>query len=416
MHALVFVAAHPKIGECRGLRMMLKRENREEQGPDFREGEPLDEDGAEREEQALDAQEQESVVEDGDVYEGPDGRCVQCRARERDLSENSQSMLCAECRQKCLALRVPMGIRIFLVLVCAVFLLSVCFLPPVLATYKTYLTAGKHMQGREYALAYRNYNGLLQEYSGSVTIALKAADAALSAQYFPELSQTVNDYLVGKPLSDTDYNRAMGFVNELDFYGLTYEKIEGVIEQAQKDVPDPASKEFVDAVSSRCAELLTQDGIDKAQVYYVMGSVASDAEESASYLKLATEQDPKYTYPYAYYGTALRRLGKLDEAKGIYEKALSLNACDAQSMRGVGVLLLLQGDAAEGLAEIQRAYAIEPYDLYIADTLIVALNENGQGEEALELRDELAAQGAEFVADLGEYLDGKISLKQYYMS
>jgi Flp pilus assembly protein TadD len=85
-------------------------------------------------------------------------------------------------------------------------------------------------------------------------------------------------------------------------------------------------------------------------------------------------------------------------------------------MRGLGVLLLLQGDTAEGLAEIQRAFAIESNDLYIADTLIVALNENGQREEALKLRDELAAQGAEFEADLGEYLDRKLSLEQYYMS
>ena len=369
-----------------------------------------------REEQALDAQEQESVVEDVDVYEGPDGRCVMCHARDRDRSENSQSMLCAQCRQKSLALRVPMGIRIFLVLVCAVFLLSVYFLPPVLATYKTYLTAGKQMQAREYALAYQNYNSLLQEYSGSVSIALKAADAALSAQYFPELGQTVNDHLVGKPLSDADYNRAMDFINVLDFYGFTYDKIEGAVEQAQKDVPDQTSKEFGDAVSSRCAELLTQDGIDKAQVYFVMGTVASDIEESASYFKLAMEQNPKYTYLYSYYGTALRWLGKLDEAKEIYDKALSLNACAAQSMRGLGVLLLLQGDTAEGLAEVQRAYAIEPYDLYIADTLIIALNENGQREVALKLRDELAAQGAEFEADLGEYLDGKLSLEQYYMS
>jgi hypothetical protein len=56
----------------------------------------------------------------------------------------------------------------------------------------------------------------------------------------------------------------MGFVNELDFYGLTYEKIEGAIEQAQKDVPDPASKEYGDAISSRCAELLAQDGLTRA--------------------------------------------------------------------------------------------------------------------------------------------------------
>jgi tetratricopeptide (TPR) repeat protein len=395
---------------------MHKRENREEQGPDVRESESFVEDGAGRGEQALDAQELDSVVEDGDVYEGPDGRCVMCHARERDLIENSQSMLCAECRQKCLALRVPMGIRIFLVLVCAVFLLSVCLLPPVLDTYKTYLTAGRQMQAREYAFAYQNYAGLLEEYSGSVTIALKAADAALSAQYLPQLGQTLDEHLVGKPLNDADYNRAMAFVNVLDFYGLTYEKIEGAIEQANKDVPDQASKAYGDAISARCAELLTQGGIDKTQVYYVMGSVASDDEESASYLKLATEQDPKFTYPYANYGTALRRLGKLDEAKGIYDKALSLNACDAQSMRGLGVLLLLQGDTAEGLAKIQRAYAIEPDDLYIADALVVALNENGQREEALKLRNELAAQGVEFEADLGEYLDGKLSLEQYYIS
>ncbi len=174
---------------------MHKREDREERGSDLREGEPLAEDGAEREKQALDAQEQESMVEDGDVYEGPDERCVLCRARETG-PEREQPIQAVR--------RVPPEVpgaaradgnpdipgaglrRVF-----AVGLLS----SPCADQLQNLSDRGRQMQAREYAFAYRNYTGLLEEYSGSVTVALKAADAALSAQYFPELSQTVDDYL-----------------------------------------------------------------------------------------------------------------------------------------------------------------------------------------------------------------------------
>ena len=105
----------------------------------------------------------------------------------------------------------------------------------------------------------------------------------------------------------------------------------------------------------------------------------------------------------------------MDEAKQVYQHALELNACDATAMRGVSILQLLEGEKALSLKTIQRAYEIEPYGLYIAESLAIALCENDMRGEAETLLEQLVGEGLQIEEDLQGYMYGNLTLQQYYL-
>lgn len=355
--------------------------------------------------------------DDEDVkYERQQKLCAACHEREKDYSESSRSILCYECRHKFIMLRVPIKIKIFLAAVCGIFVLSLIMLPPILSNYRIYLNAERNMEAREFCFAYNRYSTLLERYNESVPIIFKAADAAMSAQYFGDLAQTIDTYLVDKSLNESEYAKAMDYSNFLNIYFGTLQEIDEIGTETGGDLASENPTEAAQIFSAKLEALLLKDNIDKTLVYFYLGNTSPNAETAIKYLKLATEQGPRFTYPYSYYGNALRRVGKLDEAKRVYQSALDLNACDALSLRGLSILQLLDGQKSLSLESIRYAYEIEPYGLYIPEALIIALYENGLRDEAVELLGQFIRDGFQVDTDLQEYLDGKLSVDQYYMS
>lgn len=347
-------------------------------------------------------------------YGHHDPLCNRCREREKDREENSRSILCAQCRQECIKLRIPIGIKVFLALLCAVFALSVVSFPAALRSYKGYRAAEAHMAAGEYALAYREYAPLLERYRESVPMILKAAEAAMGAQYFVELDYTLDTYLVGKSLDERQYSRAMHYSGILEAYGSTYEAIDGIFTELSTASPTNA-EELIPLLQSRLEELLARPELDKTLIYYNMGLYNTDEEQALHYLALACE-DERFTYPHSFYGNALRRADRTEEAEQVYREALDRNASDAFSLRGISILRLLEGQREEALELMRIAYAIEPYGLYMPDALLVALWENDMQEEARELLSALTEEGFVVPLDLQQYLDGEISLREFYMS
>ncbi|MCL2539787.1 MAG: tetratricopeptide repeat protein, partial [Oscillospiraceae bacterium] len=307
--------------------------------------------------------------------------CVNCNERDIDFSENELSLLCSECRQQYLKLAVPPRIKLFLVAVCVVFLFATVSFIPVLTSYRTYLEAEKHMRAKEYSFAYKKYYEVLEKYSYSVGLVLKTSDAAMSAQYFGELAYIFDDYLVGKNLNDKDYQRALKHSDFLSLYYRTCQEIDDIFEAANDayDIEDD-STELRGFIRLKLEELLLNEELDKTVIYYTLALVTDDRTEAAEYLRLSSEQDPRQTYPYAFYGNSLRRMGEYDKARRVFQKAVELNANDALAWRGLGVLQLLEGQKDSGLESIRLAFEIEPYGLYVAEALIIALNDNGQRE------------------------------------
>ena len=357
----------------------------------------------------------EPNTEEDIEYERRQRLCAVCHTYEKDYSDSSRAVLCYECRQNFLMLRIPIGIKLFIAAVCAVFVLSVCMLPSILSTYKVYIKANEQMKAREFAVAYYNYSLVLEKYNDSVPVILKTAEAAMAAQYFDELAQTLDFYLVGKSLNDNEYSKAMDYSRFLDDYYGTSEEIQRIIEEIADSFTEEDSVKFVKQLHKEFEALLSQKEIDKTLVYFYMGYTSDNIEDAEKYYRLAAEQDSRFTYPYSYYGNVLRRTGKVSEAEQAYQHALKQNACDAFSLRGLGVLRLLEGEKESALTMVRRAYEIEPYGLYIAETLIITLCENDFRDEAMELLERLTGEGMQIEEDLQGYLDGNINVQQYYI-
>lgn len=73
---------------------------------------------------------------------------------------------------------------------------------------------------------------------------------------------------------------------------------------------------------------------------------------------------------------------------------------------------LLEGDSESGLADIQKAYE---RDDYIGEALIIALMECGQMEEAEGWLEKFEEEGAEFPEKFWAYINGELSLYDYYV-
>lgn len=340
--------------------------------------------------------------------------CVLCKERERDYSVSSKSVPCRECREEHLKFRIPLKIKLFLVAILVTFITSLFMLPPILANYKTYIEAGRNMEAKQYSTACTKYMSLLETYGDSIWVIMNASKAALSAQRFDDLIHVFDTYWVGRKLSDAEYKIAMEYSDFLTRYVTTMDALTAIFDELASTGPQDDPSSAAESLRRELEALLTRDDMDRALVYYYLGSAASDNAEAVKYLKLATEQDPRVTFPCAFYGNALRRAGNLEEARDVYLKALERNAEDAQSIRGLSVLELLDGNLESALVTARKAYELEPTGLFIAETLIVMLRENGFHGEADELLDQITALGFKANADFTEYLEGKVTARDYY--
>lgn len=355
------------------------------------------------------AQAEEIAPVDAEMQETQEDEtiCAACRQNERDISEGKSSVLCTECRERHIKLRIPGNIKLFLVILCVVFAFALVASSALLPQYRLYAQAERHIQANEFVYAYPIYLSILEQYPDGTKLALKTANAAMQAQWFYEMSEVINNYLVGKSLSDNEYNEAMRYVNLGDAY---FTSIYAVMEVADAAGESADGMTFHNGVLT----LLSDPECDKATLYFYLGLTAGDADAALEYYRQAAEADSRVTYPLAYYGNTLRHTGRFDEARAVLEDALARNACDALAMRGLGILQTLEGRMEEGLQLIRKAYEIEPDGMYIRDALVVALYENGLREEAAPLVEQLEDAG-EIEEDLREYLDGGIDLWEYYV-
>jgi len=418
-------SCHPALFDCYDLRVFLTV------GPEEQSRRILERDGPVRAEefrdkwipyeeryfQAFDIEKRCDYCVRMDLIKGsPQDLCIVCDERERDFSDNASSMLCGDCRREKIKLRIPPKIRVFLVVAIAIFLFSMIMFMPVLSDYRDYLDAGKHMEAREYAFAYEKYAAILDEYSFSVPLILKTAEAAASAQYIGYLTAVIDNYLMDKNLTDSEYAIAKEYINLVDVYFRTYEVVDSIFVEANEtfSIDDDPSQSFL-FVQERLTELLENGDIDRTYVYFLLGNMSQDTEYAVICFKYAAESNPRFTYPYAYYGNALRRSGEMGQAREVYQKAVELNACDELSWRGLGVLDLLEGHKSRGLESIRFAYQIDRYTPFVTDSLITALIENGLRDEAMELLEQLVSEGFQVDGLLQAYIDGDVSLEQYYM-
>jgi tetratricopeptide (TPR) repeat protein len=118
--------------------------------------------------------------------------------------------------------------------------------------------------------------------------------------------------------------------------------------------------------------------VNVARVRIQEGAMA----EAETYLRKALEVDPKLAKTHFFLGSALKALGRYDEALEHTRLAQSQYPRDRVVTNQVGRLLFLKRQHPEAAAELQRVLAVDPEDLQAHYNLMLAYQGAGNAELA----------------------------------
>jgi tetratricopeptide (TPR) repeat protein len=286
-------------------------------------------------------------------------------------------------------------------------------IPETIQDLKKYQEAGLQYNECNYYDSLVLYDELLAKYNRSVPIALNLVDASMEQQNYYYASYIINTYLVGRELNDGDYNAVTKHIDLLDKYYGVVAKIDEI--SAEADQKKMADMERIQYLSQQVNQLDEQE-FDKSMKLFYSAMMESDNEKGLLILKQAYDLEPRYTFLLSYIGNMQRFLNRKEDALKTYQAALELNKTDYNAIRGLAILDLLAGNKEKGLEQAQKSYEIAPYELYIPETLIIALYENGRPEEAQAIMEEAKQNEYVFDGELDAYINGNMTLEQYYIS
>lgn len=138
--------------------------------------------------------------------------------------------------------------------------------------------------------------------------------------------------------------------------------------------------------------------------FYLQLAAAQPAEASKHYEK-ALELQPDYGPALRAYGALLAKIGKLDRARELLEKAVATDANDGQAWHELARVHTLAGRATDAMTAARRAVAAEPENADAHNTLGLLTGDEKELREALRQQPDLAeAHGnlAAMLASRGE--------------
>ena len=342
--------------------------------------------------------------------------CTLCREREVDRAESGASCLCADCRAERIRLRTPRWVEFVILTVCILAVYAVRQTPSALREARAKELGDAHFAAREYLYAYQQYAPLLAGHSRNLALAAQTMDAAIKAQWFGDAYGVLEEHLVDRTLSDEMYRKLDPDAQFLFRFVNTYAALaEGWGSVPVDEDADPEETRM--RYEALLHQLLEDPEAEKAYLYYHLAFVQADSAEYERYMRLASEADPRVTYPLAFLGNARRSLGYMEEARALYARALEHNALDAGALRGQGIMLMIEGMKEEGLAMIRQAYSLEPLMQWMPEALYIALLESGLDEEADAIRQIAEQSGYAFDHDgrVAGYTGGEVTVAEYYV-
>ena len=409
---------------------------------------------------------QEQYGYTGNPFEDMDqDLCKKCHRRKIDRSENPNSVLCKECREEYIKLNVPAGIKVTGIVVAAAVVLCFVMFGVNIMRFRTALgegfdlssylkeeeehtegekesdVAGFDQEGMERLVKERTDRTQSQKYifmanEGQVVTALDSmvdeletnpdnlqmaialTDVAMEYSYPDYAAYAIDNYLVDQYVSDEEYDRITGYIEELEKYYDTVDMVNIYWEMAsslyeEEDIEtDPIEilKEYHDNLMSD----LGNDYYDQALLYYDLYYACTDEEEQIQHLKDCVALNPYNFDAQAQLAVYYRSHGEFDEAREILEKTYEINKEDYTVLRAYATLELVEENLFKGLTYAKSAYEMYPEGTYVADTYLIALMANNRMEEAEELILEWEEAGYEFDDDFYAFQRGEITLEEYY--
>lgn len=362
------------------------------------------------------------------------GLCENCKRRAIDRSEDPKSVYCKQCREELIRQKkrkvVCIAGTLALIVILAAGALFFVFMKKSkvedtqdIQSVQDSPDLGED-QNMENSLSKEGYIltemdelfSALEEDPEDISTAFKLTDLAMEYAYYDYAAYAINQYIAEKDISDKQYRRLTRYVDKLNVYYDTCDLMDETVNQIYEDIGEDGDPyEIADEYCRTMAEYIGNSDYDQALLYYYLGSMTADEETRINYLKECIAINPYYFDAHAQIATCCRRQGDLEQARQVLEEVYAVNKEDYSVLRSYATLELAEGNLEKGLDYATRAYEMYEDGAYVIDTYIIALAANGRVDEAKELAKEYEDEDYLFDEDLYDFLDGKMTLEDYYI-
>lgn len=407
---------------------------------------------------------QEQYGYTGNPFEDMDqDLCKKCHRRKIDRSENPNSVLCKECREEYIKLNVPVGIKVTGIVVAAAVVFCFVMFGVNIMRFRTALGEGfdlssymddlseeestetnhgktntdsdleeaqqtindfmcqSYVRLADEGMIVSSLDSMLEELEknpDNIQMAITLTDIAMKYSYPDYAAYAIDNYLVDQYVSDEEYDRITGYIEELEKYYDTVDMVNIYWEMAsslyeEEDIEiDPMEilQEYHDNLMSD----LGDDYYDQALIYYDLYYACTDEEEQIQHLKDCVALNPYNFDAQAQLAVYYRSHREFDQAREILQKTYAVNKEDYTVLRAFATLELVEGNVLQGLTYAKSAYEIYPEGTYVTDTYLIALMANNRMEEAEELIQQWEEAGYEFDDDFYAFQRGEMTLEEYY--
>lgn len=354
----------------------------------------------EEEKSAMESNVQEQYIDDN--------LCKVCTQSKIDKSENENYVICEECREKMIRYPIPKIFLFFSIIIVVLIGISFFHFPKLISDYRIYENSTNQADNGDIDLTIENFYSLTEQYPESIPIAVRFTDLAMDFGYYDIASDVLSTYLMEKEMDIETVDRLNIYIDKLNRY---YNSIES-IEKIQNELSE---QEAFSEGYNRIKILLDDSTQDKAVVYYYLAAYTSDIEETKLYLEKCINEDKNFLDAKARLATILRREGDLEKSANYYKEVLNVDKNYIEALRGLAVIKLLEDKKEEGLDLAYKAFDREPEAIYVWETYVIALKENGKNSDVENEIQNYIAEGNIVDLDTQLYLDGKTSLHDYYV-
>lgn len=341
--------------------------------------------------------------------------CKRCRRKQIDRTENPDSELCRDCREELIKLRIPPYFFIIGVVVICLMVFTLLASVRGFEKLESYTSAESLAKDGYVITAMDKLLAVLEENPDNKDVAIRVADIGMKYGYYDYAAYAIDSFLVGKEVSDGQYNKINGYIKQIDIYYDTLELNDKVWESVYAFVEDENDIEAIfNDYNEEMSLYIGNKAYDQALLYYYLGYMSLDEDKRNSYFVECIRTDPHYYDAYAQVANSYRRQGDFESARKWLDDAYKINKEDYSVLRAFSTLELVEGNLEKGLDFASQAFDMYPEGEYVIDTYIVALTANGRVEEARALAEEYEEDYV-FDDDLYAFLDGKMTLEEYYV-
>ncbi|WP_252231929.1 hypothetical protein [Clostridium sp. ZBS15] len=338
--------------------------------------------------------------------------CHKCGQVNADTSQCKNSILCNKCREEQIHYPIP---KIFAILAIGlIILIGISFLkfPKVFNSYKIYSAAEDNAKKGEVNSTLKNLQNVLEEYPDSLDTAVKIIEIAMENGKYNYAGYIIDTYLSGKEADNSTYTLITEYTKYLDSYYKTYDAFGNIVSNLDENASPNEKNQLI---SNNLKILLNDKSQNKSLLYYYLGSTSNDNNAAKEYLSKSIQEDNNITDSKIQLANILRREKDFNSAREKFNTVLNKENDNAGALRGLAIVEMLEGNKQEGVNLAKKAYDADPQETYVLETLIIALITNGQDDEAEKYKEEYTSNGDGFDDDIMKFLDGNITIDDYYL-